>query len=204
MSFRERSLGRRLALQYLFALDYTGYDWQAGLESFWGMDPVRLSRESFEAGEEPVFEGNTANVSRAKARAYAERLIEGASANAEEISGRIAAALDNWSPDRVGRVERSVLRVAMSELLYGGGVPAAVVISEAVNLAKEFGSEDAPRFVNGVLDRMRKTVESEDFTSPAPRAEELGMRNQEVKTETRTRGKTSFEKVDEDGGFWCG
>lgn len=169
MSFRERSLGRRLALQYLVALDYTGYDWQGGLESFWGMDPVRLSRESFEEGEYPVFEANTANVSRAKARAYAERLIEGACANAEEISDRIAASLDNWSPDRLGRVERGVLRVAMSELLYGGSMPPAVVISEAVNLAKEFGPEDAPRFVNGVLDRMRKTLEAEDFTSPPPR-----------------------------------
>ncbi len=172
MSFRERSLGRRLALQYLFALDYTGYDWQAGLDSFWEMDPLRASRESFEEGEEPVFEANAANISKAKARAYAERLIEGACANAEEISERIASALDNWAPDRVGRVERAVLRVAMSELLYGGAMPAAVVISEAVNLAKEFGSEEAPRFVNGVLDRLRKTIEAEDFTSPPPRVRE--------------------------------
>jgi N utilization substance protein B len=133
------------------------------------MDPVRLTRESFEEGETPVFEASTANVSRAKARAYAARLIEGACANEAEISERIAAALDNWSPERVGRVERSVLRVAMSELLYGGGMPAAVVISEAVNLAKEFGSEEAPRFVNGVLDRMRKMLETDDFASPPPR-----------------------------------
>ena len=172
MSFRERSMGRRLALQYMFALDYTGYDWQAGLESFWGMDPIRLSRESLETGESPVFEAETSNISKAKARAYAERLIEGACANEAEISERIASALDNWSPDRIGRVERSVLRVAMSELLYGGGMPAAVVISEAVNLAKEFGSEDAPRFVNGVLDRMRKTLEADDFTSPPPRVDQ--------------------------------
>jgi len=164
MSFRERSLGRRLALQYLFALDYTGYDWQEGLASFWEMDPLRLSRDSFEEGEEPVFDAQTANISKAKARAYAERLIEGACANAEEISERIATTLDNWSPDRVGRVEWAVLRVAMSELLYGGGMPAAVVISEAVNLAKEFGPEEAPRFVNGVLDRLRKTLEEEEFS----------------------------------------
>ena len=174
MSFRERSMGRRLALQYLFALDYTGYEWQAGLESFWGMDPVRLCRESLEAGESPVFEAETANISKTKAKAYAERLIEGACANETEISERIASALDNWSPDRIGRVERGVLRVAMSELLYGGGMPAAVVISEAVNLAKEFGSEDAPRFVNGVLDRMRKMLEADDFTSPPPRGHQDG------------------------------
>ena len=169
MSFRERSLGRRLALQYLFALDHTGYDWQGGLAAFWAMDPVRLSRESIEQGESPVFEAGMANISKAKARAYAERLIEGACENEVEISERIAAALDKWSPDRVGRVERAALRVAMSELLYSDGVPAAVVISEAVNLAKEFGAEDAPRFVNGVLDRMRMTLDGEDFTSPPPR-----------------------------------
>lgn len=170
MSFRENSLGRRLALQYLFGLDYTGYDWQGGLASFWEMDPLRLSRESLEAGEEPVFAADAANISKAKARAYAERLIEGACANEAEILERIASVLDNWTPDRVGRVEMSVLRVAMSEMLYGRGVPAAVIISEAVNLAKEFGPEEAPRFVNGVLDRLRKTLESEDFATPPPRA----------------------------------
>ena len=171
MSFREHSMGRRLALQYLFGLDHTGVDWQHGLEPFWAMDPVRLTRESLEAEESPVFEAAASNISKAKAWAYARRLVEGACENETEISERIAAALDNWSPDRVGRVERSVLRVAMSELLYGSGVPAAVVISEAVNLAKEFGAEDAPRFVNGVLDRMRKMLEADDFTSPPPRAE---------------------------------
>jgi len=172
MSFRERSLGRRLALQYLFALDHTGYGWEEGLESFWAMEPVRLIRESLEDGESPVFEADTANISRAKARAYAERLIEGACANEAEIWERIVAALDNWTPDRVGRVERAVLRVAMSELLYGGGVPAAVVISEAVNLGKEFGAEDAPRFVNGVLDKVRKMAEADDFASPTRHAED--------------------------------
>ena len=191
MSFRERSLGRRLALQYLFALDYTGYDWQAGLVSFWEMDPVRLSRDYLEAGEEPFFEANIANVSKAKARAYAERLIEGACANESEISERIASALDNWTPDRVGRVERAVLRVAMSELLYGGGTPAAVVISEAVNLAKEFGPEDAPRFVNGVLDRLRKMLEEQDFTSPPPRALESGIRNEELGIEDEEKDEGS-------------
>jgi N utilization substance protein B len=153
----------------MFALDHTGYDWQAGLESFWEMDPVRLTRESFKEGESPVFEADTANISRAKAWAYAKRLVEGACVNEAEISERIASALDNWSTDRLGHIERSVLRVAMSELLYGAGVPAAVVISEAVNVAKEFGAEDAPRFVNGVLDRMRKMLEADDFTSPPPR-----------------------------------
>ena len=193
MSFRERSMGRRLALQYLFGLDYTGYDWQGGLASFWEMDPVRLNRESFEEGESAVFEAEAANISRAKARAYAERLIEGACANEAEISERIAAALDNWSPERVGRVERGVLRVAMSELLYGGGMPPAVIISEAVNLAKEFGPEDAPRFVNGVLDRMRKTLENDDFTSPPPRTEELEIGNEELGIEEGEEDESEAE-----------
>ena len=166
MSFRERSLGRRLALQYLFGLDHTGYDWQGGLQSFWDMDPVRLSRESLEEGESPVFQADTANISRAKGRAYAERLVETVCENSGEIDARIAEALDNWSADRLGRIERAVLRLAAGELMHGSGVPAAVVISEAVNLAKEFGPEDAPRFVNGVLDRVRKSLEARDFGSP--------------------------------------
>jgi N utilization substance protein B len=135
---------------------------------------VRLCRDSFEEGDTAVFEADTANISKAKAWAYARRLISGACENEVEISARIAAALDNWSPERLGHIERGVLRVAMSELLYGGGLPAAVVISEAVNLAKEFGPEDSPRFVNGVLDRMRKILEAEDFTSPPPRSQEIG------------------------------
>ncbi|MGH3049013.1 MAG: transcription antitermination factor NusB [Gaiellaceae bacterium] len=81
---------------------------------------------------------------------YSQRLAEAVAARAEELDARITAASDDWTADRLGAVERNVLRVALVEL-EAGEVPLEVVLDEAVTLAKRYASDDAGRLVNGIL-----------------------------------------------------
>ena len=81
---------------------------------------------------------------------WAKALAEDAAAHAAELDERITAASEGWTADRLGVVERSALRVAISEL-DRGEVPAEVTINEAVTFAKRYSSEEAARLVNGIL-----------------------------------------------------
>jgi transcription antitermination protein NusB len=87
--------------------------------------------------------------------AYASALAEGVIERAKEIDARVSAASIGWPADRLGALERSVLRVAVLEL-ERGEVPLEVVIDEAVTLAKRYASEDAGRLVNGILARIAR------------------------------------------------
>jgi N utilization substance protein B len=84
---------------------------------------------------------------------YTRRLAEAVSGHAAELDERITSASDDWTADRLGAVERNVLRVALEEL-DEGEVPVEVVLDEAVTLAKRYASEDAGRLVNGILGRL--------------------------------------------------
>ena len=70
----------------------------------------------------------------------------------DEIDGAIDACMDNWRLDRLSRVDRAVLRLAASEILYVPELPPAVAIQEGIRLAGQYGGKDSPRFVNGILD----------------------------------------------------
>lgn len=87
---------------------------------------------------------------------YVERLRAEWARYGDTLDERIDAALTGWSPERVGAVERAILRLALLEILHLPETPAKVAISEAVDLAKTYSSDDASRFVNGVLDRILK------------------------------------------------
>lgn len=93
-------------------------------------------------------------------RAHAERLARGAQAHVVEIDGAITAALTNWRFERVAAVDRNILRIASYELMQEPETPPAVVIDEAVDMAKRFAEADSPPFVNGVLDAVRRAVEA--------------------------------------------
>jgi N utilization substance protein B len=84
---------------------------------------------------------------------YTRRLTDAVSAHAPELDARITAASDEWTADRLGAVERNVLRVAIEEL-NEGEIPREVVLDEAVTLAKRYASDDAGRLVNGILGRI--------------------------------------------------
>jgi N utilization substance protein B len=86
---------------------------------------------------------------------WALDLAEGVRARAEELDARITAAATDWSADRLGAVERNILRIALHELEQGD-VPLEVVIDEAVTLAKRYASADAGRLVNGILGRIAR------------------------------------------------
>ena len=84
---------------------------------------------------------------------YARRLAETVAGRATELDERITAVSEDWTADRLGAVERNVLRVALEEL-DEGEVPVEVVLDEAVTLSKRYASEDAARLMNGILGRV--------------------------------------------------
>jgi N utilization substance protein B len=94
-----------------------------------------------------LFEGDVPDFSR--------KLAEDVVVHHEELDARITAAADDWTADRLGALERNILRMAILEL-DRGEIPVEVAIDEAVSLAKRYSSEDAGRLVNGILGRIVK------------------------------------------------
>ena len=92
---------------------------------------------------------------------YALLLLDGCKENLEAIDALIDSASENWALDRMPMVDRALLRLSTYEMRYVDDVPVSVSINEAVNLAKEFGGDDSPRFVNGILGRIATQLESE-------------------------------------------
>lgn len=86
---------------------------------------------------------------------YARDLAEAVIAHAEQLDGRITEAAEDWSADRLGALERNVLRIGLQEL-ERDDVPVEVAINEAVELAKRYASDDAARLVNGILGRIAR------------------------------------------------
>ncbi|HOS04303.1 MAG TPA: transcription antitermination factor NusB [Candidatus Hydrogenedentes bacterium] len=151
ISPKARRHARECAVQFLFGLDFTQYDWERVLPGFWEVNPVR------------------ANVAQ-----YANELVRGVMTCREELDGLIAKALHNWSPDRVGRVEQNILRVALYEMRHRDDVPAPVAINEAIEVVKRFGAPDSARFVNGVLDRLKDLPAATDSEAADPREDAAG------------------------------
>ncbi|MDG2488025.1 MAG: transcription antitermination factor NusB [Roseibacillus sp.] len=74
----------------------------------------------------------------------------------EKVDKELATVIDNYSPDRLDRVDRAILRLGGYELLFDPSIPNAVAINEAIELARAFGTTDSPSFINGVLDQVAK------------------------------------------------
>lgn len=90
----------------------------------------------------------------AEGRPYADAIVRGVSESLAAIDERIRNASTNWRLERMTRVDRNVLRMGVWELLSSPEVPRAVVLDEAVEIAKRFGTDESGAFVNGVLDRI--------------------------------------------------
>ena len=97
----------------------------------------------------------SARSSRARSTTYTQTIADRVAAHAEELDAKITAASDDWTADRLGAVERNILRVAIEEL-DAGEIPKEVVLDEAVTLAKRYASDDAGRLVNGILGRIAR------------------------------------------------
>ena len=88
--------------------------------------------------------------------AFSDRLFSGVHAHLEEIDREIEAHAKDWSIARIAKVDLSILRVAVYELLYETSIPVGATVNEAVELAKAFGGDKSPAFINGILGAVAK------------------------------------------------
>lgn len=132
-----RRKGRILAFQSLFAWDANKMSMSDLLGFTWLEDE---KREKF--GEEGI--------------AFPRLIIAGTIEHISEIDAQIKANLKNWDFDRLNRVDLAILRMSVYSLLFQRDLHPSIVIDEAVDISKEFGSDDSYRFINAVLDNIRK------------------------------------------------
>jgi len=130
-----RTKARECAFQILYQWQISGEPMDDVLRSFWRI-----------------------RSGTAQMQAMAERLALGARACVERLDEAIAASAANWRLDRIAPVDRTILRLGTYELIAERETPHAVVLDEAVELAKRFGEADSPAFVNGVLDAIRQRL----------------------------------------------
>lgn len=90
--------------------------------------------------------------------AFAEALSLGTIENVEAIDKHIAEHANNWTFDRIAKVDLAILRLAIYELLYRNDIPPIVSINEAIDLTKVFSNPDSKRFINGILDKMKGKI----------------------------------------------
>src|SRR5215831_17488723 len=91
-------------------------------------------------------------------RDFTTTLVTGVIWHRDEIDAFIQECSTNWSLERIGLVERNILRLAIYELCFLPDIPPNVTINEAVEVAKKYGTEEAPAFINGILDRVKHAV----------------------------------------------
>ena len=94
--------------------------------------------------------------------AFSRLLVTGTIENISSVDGMIQDHLKNWEIKRLNRVDLAVLRMSVYSLMFQTELPPTVIIDEAIGIAKEFGADESYRFVNGVLDSIRKTLASGD------------------------------------------
>ena len=94
----------------------------------------------------------------AETREYAEFLIKGVSENIAEIDEMIGMYCKHWDINRLAITDLNILRIGVFELTFCNDIPSAVIINEAIEISKIYGSEDSPGFINGLLDNVRKKV----------------------------------------------
>src|SRR5687767_13562264 len=94
-------------------------------------------------------------------RAFAMMLAEGVAARVEELDPLIAEAAEHWRIERMNVMDRLILRLAVYEFLHQPGTPGKVIINEALELARSFSGDESVRFINGILDAIRRKLERE-------------------------------------------
>jgi N utilization substance protein B len=141
---RLRREGREAAVQILYSLDQNPEPAPLRFDLFWSVH---------QAGP--------------GARQFAESLVHGVQDRRRDIDRQLSSALDNWALDRLEVVDRNVLRLAIYEMFFCPDTPPIVAINEAIEVARRLGTPESPRFVNGVLDRLKKQL-TRPLRTPAP------------------------------------
>jgi len=135
-----RRSGREAALQMLFQLEGSGVSADQAIDLFW-----RTYEDADPEG-----------------KVYADAIVRGVADNLDGIDKKVTAASQNWRLERMSRVDRNLLRLGTWELMFRSDVPRAVILDEAVELAKSFGTDESSGFVNGVLDRIAENIGRKD------------------------------------------
>ena len=132
----KRTKARERAVQALYQIDVAASDLDEALERFW---------KSFEPVEREV-------------RELAEEYVRGVARHRRTIDEAIEGVSVHWRLDRMAKVDRNVLRLAVFELQHRREVPVKVVLNEAIEMGKKYGSESSGAFINGVLDRIAQDL----------------------------------------------
>ncbi len=138
-----RSTAREAALQILYAAESADEPLDHVIHHFWRQTP-----------------GDP------EGREYASKVVRGIFSELAAFDERIGQASENWRVERMTRVDRNVLRIGTYELLERADIPRAVILDEAIELAKRFGSEESGKFVNGVLERVASDLGREAEPTP--------------------------------------
>lgn len=161
----QRRLARMIAMVALFEADAVGHDPQAiiGRYAMEGFDVAMLTAEAEEVdlvsegglkGKAPcseLFLGLESGMLNVEGKSFAIHLVEGVHGQMIALDRIIASSAPNWPMDQMARVDKTILRLAIYEIVYGGDVPLKAAINEAIELGKCFGSDSSGRFINGVL-----------------------------------------------------
>jgi len=141
----KRRGARELTLKFLYQIELNSEGFEDQIKDF-------LQRSSSQPEVKDYMEGLVATIFRKK----------------ESIDGILEKCSDNWSLQRMTVIDRNILRIATCELMDRPDIPPKVAIDEAVEIAKKYGSEDSPDFINGVLDRVNKEVRGEPAKPTVP------------------------------------
>ncbi|MFH1904176.1 MAG: transcription antitermination factor NusB [bacterium] len=136
-----RRKGRELVLTLLYRAEFSSdKNIKRAIENIIKLDPTGLDTEQYGS--------NIAD--------FAEDLFRGVLANRETIDKLLEKYLEHWEIDRVAVIDKSIMKMAIYEILFRDDIPDVVSINEAVELAKKYSTENSGGFVNGILDRIRK------------------------------------------------
>ncbi|OGS43813.1 MAG: transcription antitermination factor NusB [Elusimicrobia bacterium RIFOXYD2_FULL_34_15] len=127
-----RRLSRESTMQILYAVDVCKVSKEEAEKAFWSTNDYDRDVVSF-----------------------ANELVDGTISNLNEIDEYLKKIAENWDLDRMASIDRAILRLASYELLYTPETPPNVVINEAIELAKDFSTENSGKFVNGILDKIK-------------------------------------------------
>jgi len=147
-----RRVGREYALKMLFALHLSKDQEASGALIATFLDNFRFADDVL---GEPL---STVDLPLAtSSRLFAESIVNGVVKYRSVIDEKISEIAKNWSLERMTPVDLSILRIGVYELLYCPEIPDPVVIDEAIEIAKRYGTKDSPSFINGLLDKISKT-----------------------------------------------
>jgi N utilization substance protein B len=128
-----RRKAREIALQMLYQMEVNPGELEAALELFWkGLSASQQVKE------------------------FVNRIVEGVHVRQEEIDQLLAKHSEHWRLDRMDRVDKSILRMGVFEIMFCEDIPVKVAMNEAVDLGKKFGAAESGSFINGILDKISK------------------------------------------------